>query len=97
MRTLRPDKLKIAHAEDEVVALVRDYIGDWMPDELAHIPENCRPAKIRDAEDINELAFAMACARIASESDPFLDEMESFFAQACKRIAQIQTSVHAPV
>jgi hypothetical protein len=96
MRTYKPEKLKVAHSEEEVVAIVRDYLGDWLPEELAHIPEHCRPAKIRDVVDINEVTFNLTRERMSSDEAAddadLLVEMESFFAQACARVAQMQSS-----
>lgn len=84
-------RLKAAQTESEVVGLVRDYLAEWMPDELARVPAGSRPGKIRDAEDVADCAFALTRARMDNaESDPLAVEMESFFAQACTRLSELE-------
>ena len=84
-------RLRVATSEAEVVAVVRDYVAEWRPEELARVPRVCRPAKIRDGEDIADCAFALTQARMAQpETHPLALEMESFFAQACARISELE-------
>lgn len=93
MRPVSPEKLLHADTEEEVVGLVRSFLADWRPEELSQIPAECRPGKVRDAEDVGDLAFELARARIAaSEPQPPLNEMEVFFAQACSRLSVLEAA-----
>ena len=84
-------KLRAAGSEEEVVRLVREFIAEWRPEELAEVPALCRPSKIRDGEDIADCAFRLTRARMdATEANPLLVEMESFFAMACTRISELE-------
>ena len=84
-------RLRAAASEDEVVRLVREFIAEWRPEELSRIPHACRPAKIRDAEDVADCAFALTRSRMdASEADALLVEMETFFAMACGRLSALE-------
>lgn len=87
-------RLISAGSESEVVAIARDYLRDWHPSELAELPAECRPGKIRDGEDINDLAFALTRARISDQTERFnrhrLGEMEAFMAKACARLAELE-------
>lgn len=47
MRHVRIEKLREVSSEDEVVELVRIYLGSWRPEELAEIPPQCRPGANR--------------------------------------------------
>ena len=93
MRTVTAERLKSAEFENEVVDLVRDYMGDWLPEEIGRIPVSCRPGKLRDAEDLNNLALNLTMACVSFDVDPadlhLIEEMDSFIGQACKRIAEI--------
>jgi hypothetical protein len=90
------EKLSLATSEEEVVRIARDYVGEWFPDELAELPEHCRPGKLRDGEDINELAFKLTHLRFTPGFEPSeegtVPAMESFFAQACSRIAHVMAA-----
>ena len=91
MRNVRPDNLLHVTTEEEVVELVRVYIGSWRPEELAEIPSQCRPGKVRDAEDVGDCAYELTRARIAANGpQPLLIEMETFFAQACGRLSELE-------
>lgn len=91
MRTVRIENLLPVTSEEEVVELVRVYLGGWRPEELAEIPSCCRPGKIRDAEDVGDCAYELTKARIAANGpQTLLVEMETFFAQACSRLSELE-------
>lgn len=93
MRPVTPDQLLRANTEEEVVALVRFFLASWHPEELSEIPAGCRPGKVRDAEDIGDLAYELARARIAASGPQhLLTEMEAFFAQACSRLSGLEAA-----
>lgn len=74
-----------------MVELVRMYLSDWRPEELAEIPAHCRPGKVRDAEDVGDCAFELTKARIAASGpQALLVEMETFFAQACGKLSELE-------
>jgi hypothetical protein len=84
-------RLRTATSEAEVIGLVRDFLAEWRPEELAHVPRVCRPGKMRDGEDIADCAYALTQARMAkAESHPLVLEMENFFAHACTRISELE-------
>jgi hypothetical protein len=93
MRTITTDRLRGTASENDVVQLVRDYVGEWLPEELGRLPVECRPGKVRDAEDINDLAFKLtsACVSFDVESEDLrtIEEMDAFLGQACRRMAEI--------
>ena len=91
MRNVKPEKLLHVTSEEEVVELVRMYLGSWRPEDLAEIPVQCRPGKVRDAEDVGDCAYELTKARIAANGpQALLVEMETFFAQACSRISELE-------
>ena len=91
MRNVRIENLLHVTSEEEVVELVRTYLGSWRPEELAEIPPQCRPGKVRDAEDVGDCAYELTKARIAASGpQALLVEMETFFAQACGRLSQLE-------
>ena len=91
MRNVRLEKLLEVTSEEDVVELVRVYLGSWRPEELAEIPAQCRPGKVRDAEDVGDCAYELSKARIAASGpQPLLVEMETVFAQACSRLSELE-------
>lgn len=93
MRLVSPEKLLHANSEEEVVDLVRSFLAGWRPEELAEIPAGCRPGKIRDGEDVGDLAYELTRARIAASGpQQLLKEMEVFFAQACARLSELEAA-----
>ena len=80
--------------EDEVVELVRDHMALWSPEEIARLPMDCRPGRIRDAEDISRWAFELAsthCAQVVTRDDEaVLERMLEFVTQAAVRISELR-------
>ena len=84
--------LAAAHDEQAVVDIAARYLSQWQPSELAEIPESCRPRGVNDAEEMADAALALTKARIDSAGpQPLLEEMEGFFAMACKRNSELET------
>jgi hypothetical protein len=93
MHAVSPTKLLHANTEQEVVELVRTFLASWRPEELAEIPAPCRPGKVRDAEDVGDLAYELTRARIAANGPQhLLKEMEVFFAHACARLSELEAA-----
>ncbi len=96
MRTITSDKLRQASSEDEVIEVVRDYVSDWLPEELARLPADCRPRKVRDGEDLNLWAVSLARACVSFDIDPshlgLVEEMDAFVGHSCRRLAEIRRS-----
>lgn len=80
-----------AHTIEAVVAVVRDYLAQWSPVDLARLPARCRPGRIVDGADITEHAFTLVCEQCASQgrSDARLSQMAAFFASASRRVARL--------
>jgi hypothetical protein len=88
------DRLDEARSESEVVSLARDFVARFGPDELARLPERCRPSRIVDAEDIAEYAMTLVrCELEAQGSDRgVLTRMATFFSAASSRLSEVSTS-----
>ncbi len=92
MNMTAAQRLAQARSEREVVGIVREYVSEWTPEDLAKVPAQCRPAKMSDGIDICGFAYVLAKARFAAEGDDVearLVQLEAFFARACARGAQI--------
>src|SRR5688572_26885439 len=78
----------------EVVNIARDYLATWTPDELARLPVQCRPGRIRDEQDIDQLHGRLVeeygRSRLSGEALAALQRMTSFIVRASVRIAQLQ-------
>jgi hypothetical protein len=92
MSAYRQDPFQSTLTESDVVAVVRECLRDWPPSDLIQLPQECRPGKIRDGEDIAELAFTLTRTRIDShESNDLLVKLETLFAHACQRLGRIES------
>jgi hypothetical protein len=82
--------------EEEVIELVRDHLARWTPEEIARLPEDCRPGRIRDADDISQWAFTLAsnhCAgSVPAEDEHLLDRMLEFVTRAAVRLAELRSA-----
>jgi hypothetical protein len=77
----------------EVVGVARDYIASWTPQEIALLPERCRPGKVRDAYDIELLHDCVIeeyrDSLASGEGLSRLQELTSFLVQAMQRITDL--------
>lgn len=87
-------RLEEACTPEAVVEVTRDFLALWSPEEIARLPEECRPAKLVDANDVTEYAFILVRRSCADDrmSDRELLRMATFFTRASLRLSQIQAS-----
>ena len=92
-------RLSGAHSTGEVVALSREFIAQWTPAELAHLPEACRPhpSRVTDADDIALYAFLLVRAdRKVGQYNPRLTTFAAFFTAGSARLAEIAAAATEP-
>jgi hypothetical protein len=86
--------IRASSREDDVVELMRDHLARWTPEEIARLPVDCRPPRIRDAEDISRWAFELASTHCAQASrgddEPMLERMLEFVTQAAIRLSELK-------
>jgi hypothetical protein len=82
-----------AKSVPEVVRVVRDFMATWTPDELALLPEECRPQRIRDEQDVETLhSLLVEQYRISRASGRELDALQrltSFIVRTSIRLSEI--------
>ena len=83
-------RVRSAASVSTVVAAAEDYVAGWNRAELAGLPENCRPAGIQSADDVQWWAdtFGTECASGEAIS-PQLQAMCDFFRLAARRIREL--------
>jgi len=94
VRTITPDRLRKVSSEHGVIELVSDYLSEWLPEELAQLPHECRPVRLHDGEDLGCLAVNVARAYNSFDLEPesmrAVEEMDSFVGPACRRLAELR-------
>jgi hypothetical protein len=87
-------QLDDARSAAEVVSITRDYFAMWTPQEIARLPDPCRPPHLRDATDIEELHRATVDAYRASRATgdelTLLQKLTSVIVRASMRLAQLR-------
>lgn len=90
------DQLEDATTVAGAVAIARDYIAMWSPEEIALLPPAVRPGRLRDEADIAELHERLVdeyrATRASGEPLSALQRLMGFFARASVRIAQLSPS-----
>jgi hypothetical protein len=80
-----------AASREEVVDVARDFLALVTPEEMAHLPSDCRPGKLVDGEDVGN--YALTLARRSCEPDfldhPMLQRLAAFFGDALARLSQL--------
>lgn len=82
-----------AKSVPEVISVVRDYFASWTPEELAQLPENCRPPRMRDEEDVASLHSILVdeyrTSRATGNALEALQRLTSFVVRASIRLAEL--------
>jgi hypothetical protein len=87
-------RLKSARSEMEVLDVARDFVATFSPYDLARLPEPCRPGRIVDANDVNELAFVL----VRHDHDDGrgtarrIRRLANFFTNASVRLTELASS-----
>jgi hypothetical protein len=93
-------QIDAAKSPSEIVTITRDYLATWTPDELARLPEQCRPGRIRDEQDIDQLHVRLVeeygRSRPNDETLSALQRITSLIVRASVRIAQLQSEEDSP-
>ena len=86
-------KVRRAADERELVGLARDYLAGWYHGDLAEIPEECRPTRVKDIEDIHywstRLAESFCEAAAHAGRIEAHREMLAFFMEAAERARNV--------
>jgi hypothetical protein len=86
-------QLENAQTATAVVAIVRDYLALWSPEEIALLPLGVRPGRIRDASDVADLHSLLVeeyrKTRSSGDALAALQRLTGFCTRASLRIAQL--------
>jgi hypothetical protein len=93
-------QLDKATSPAEVVAVARDYLATWTPEEIGRLPRACRPGRMRVAEDIEEMhscaVDAYRTTRASGDELTSLQLITSFLVRASLRLAKLRETQDAP-
>ena len=63
-------KVRVAADQQELLGLAREYLASWYHGDLAQIPEECRPPRIKGVDDLHYWSARLAesfCTAAAHE------------------------------
>jgi hypothetical protein len=82
-----------ADSETDVVGVVRDFVAQLTPDELVRLPEDFRPGRFGDAQDVADFALSVKLHNLGpcdADREPGLQaRITTFFSSAAERVAQL--------
>lgn len=85
-------QIDAATSASEVVAIARDYLATWTPKELAKLPRECRPGRVKSPGDLEQLHASLVeeyrQSRLAGDELSALQRLTSFVVRASVRLAQ---------
>jgi len=88
-------QLDHATRPEAVLAVARDYLAQVSPEEIAQLPEDCRPQRLVDADDVATYALELARRQASPDAPEILNKLAAFFSDASTRLSHIlaETSV----
>lgn len=87
--------VQAAETEVDVLEVAHDFVAQFAPNEIAQLPEPCRPGRFHDAGDITDYAFALVrhrCDDRGGDGASILNRLSAFFMDANERLSQILQS-----
>jgi hypothetical protein len=82
-------KIGLVRSQLELLELSREYLASWFHGDLALIPEECRPTRLRDTDDLHywseRLAEAFCEGALHGEKPDLHRQMLAFFMTAAAR------------
>ena len=88
-----------ASSAAEVIAIARDYVATWDPEELSRLPGECRPGRVKTVEDLEDLHGCLVEEyrrnRVVGPGLAALQNMTSFMVRASVRMAQLRCDAEA--
>ncbi len=82
-------KIRVATDQQELLGLAREYLASWYHGDLAQIPEESRPTRIKGVDDLHywsaRLAESFCTAAAHEERIERHREMLAFFMEAAER------------
>jgi len=82
-------KIGLVRSQLELLELSREYLASWFHGDLALIPEECRPTRIRDTDDLHywsgRLAESFCAGALHGEKPDLHRQMLTFFMAAARR------------
>jgi hypothetical protein len=82
---------------EQVVALTRDYLAAFSPENLGRLPEDCRPMRIKYEDDIEYWAHQLAQRYSSANEEPvdgdLLHQLSDYFLHALIRLAELHRNL----
>jgi hypothetical protein len=86
-------QLDRAKSIPETVSVARNFIAEWSPQDLALLPESCRPGRLRDEQDIETLHARLVetyrDSRATGKELDALQRLTSFMVRASIRLSEL--------
>lgn len=90
-----PQVLAQAGTVEEVLYIVRDFLANWEPEDIAGLPPESRPpARFQAPEDVALYAYALVQAHCGNAAgNPAVARMARFFSEAARQVAVVMSKV----
>lgn len=85
------ERLANTDTEGDVVSVARDYIAQFTPEEVSHLPDACKPTKVVDGNDVSDYALTLVrqhCDDGEGSMSP-IHRLAAFFSNASVRLTEI--------
>jgi hypothetical protein len=85
------DRLEAAESESDVVQVAKDYLATLDLDQVALLPDSCRPRKLITANDVSSYAFDLVRYECGDADDaaPSIHRLAAFFSHASIRLSEL--------
>jgi hypothetical protein len=82
-------RLRNCQTTQDVVGVVREYVGSLSAEDIAALPEDCAAASVRTASDVATCAVGLTAALAAAPGAVAMHDAASFFAMAARELLRV--------
>ena len=90
------ERIEACEDAEELLGVAREFLADWEPDELAHIPSHARPTRIKGADDLaywhQRLVDCYVTSGACGEGSEEVRSLLHFFATASQKAAELRVA-----
>jgi hypothetical protein len=93
-------RIKNARSAQAIVAVMREYVSSWTPEQVAQLPADCRPSADLDVQAVSQWAVELTRCELKFAGDAaaaeLLHDVKAVFVQASQRLAQLTAESLGP-
>ena len=87
-------RIEVSADAEDLIAVAREFVASWEPEELAHVPAHVRPTRVKGTDDLaywhQRLVDCYVTSGASGEGSEQVRSLLHFFATALQKAAELR-------